>query len=345
MSATAAKTILVENDVITSLSISAPDTVGQANGFLLTAKALGRRGRELPATFTYASSNTGVLAIASDGFVLAGSPGTATLTVSSSGISATKSVRVGAAPVPIKIVFLTPPTTTQKQIAYASAARWQRLFTGPLTGNTVSVPAGSCDPGSPAGTYAPADGITLMMSFGSDIGGGVGNARSCIFREGTGSGQLTTVVGIVRIDIPYFDLRPDARMNVMGHEIGHALGVGAYDVMFSALVTGFADSPDPRYVGAEGFRQYKLAGGTATSGIPLCPQTIGCSGHYRGDQVFREIMSFGGETVSAISIGYLIDLGYKMDVTRGEPYTVTFPQGAVPVTNNRSPVAYDDIRP
>jgi hypothetical protein len=90
--------------------------------------------------------------------------------------------------------------------------------------------------------------------------------------------------------------------------------------------------PNPRWIGPEARRQFVLAGGVDSGGVPLETETeipAGAYGHWRLSRMPEEIMTtFAGRSsnwpeggpLSAITLGALADLGYPIRMSGADPY-------------------------
>lgn len=105
-------TITVSTTTVASVTVTPPTATANVGGTAnLTGAAFATGGAPLPGrVFSWASSNTGVAAVTSLGVVHGTSPGTATITGTSEGKSATATVTVVLAPV--ASVTITPATGT-----------------------------------------------------------------------------------------------------------------------------------------------------------------------------------------------------------------------------------------
>ena len=122
---------------------------------------------------------------------------------------------------------------------------------------------------------------------------------------------------------------------LMLHEIGHTLGFGTnwdYLLQNPSLVYGNAivPTPDTHFSGINAIAAFNAAGGSSYTGekVPV-ENTLGISrdGHWRESVLDNELMtSRAAEAVSfplsAITIQVLADMGYRVDVTQADAYTL-----------------------
>ena len=102
------------------------------------------------------------------------------------------------------------------------------------------------------------------------------------------------------------------------HEIGHVLGIGTAGFKEG----GFLQDPngDPHFNGPLAIAAFNAAGGRNYTGkkVPLEEDW----GHWRQSVLAGELMDPSGGTLSAITIQALADLGYSVDVSQADPYTL-----------------------
>ena len=170
------------------------------------------------------------------------------------------------------------------------------------------------------------------------------------FRDIDGPGRTLAQAGVCRLreeamlpfaSVAFFDVADIDRLIDSGdatelavHEIAHALGFG---VLWRPL--GLLRDPalgvgaiDAHFVGPEAIAAFDAAGGTDYAGGAKVPvENRGGAGsanlHWRGSvlrgELMRPLNRLGvRETLSAITIRSLADLGYEVDASLAEPYTL-----------------------
>ncbi len=70
LSTSASRAQTVVADAVTTINISAPDSIEQANGFLVSATALGKKGRVLSAPLVFGTSDGSILTLGPDNTVV-----------------------------------------------------------------------------------------------------------------------------------------------------------------------------------------------------------------------------------------------------------------------------------
>jgi hypothetical protein len=121
-------------------------------------------------------------------------------------------------------------------------------------------------------------------------------------------------------------------VRVIMHEMAHVLGFGSiWDRL--GLLQG-AGSADPTFTGAAAIREFAtLRGETTPLAVPVA--NVGGPGtrdsHWReavfGNELMTGFLNTGVNPISRLSVGSLEDLGYTVDYTAADPYTLPSPQG------------------
>jgi hypothetical protein len=122
--------------------------------------------------------------------------------------------------------------------------------------------------------------------------------------------------------------------SVILHEMGHVLGVGTAWLLTELLSNPSTGNPgaDTHFVGPLAVAAFDAAGGTAYSGGKVPVENDGeagrADGHWR-ESVFRielmtpELDSYF-EPLSAITVQSLADVGYRVDVSQADAYSLPF---------------------
>jgi hypothetical protein len=135
---------------------------------------------------------------------------------------------------------------------------------------------------------------------------------------------------------------------VVLHEMLHVLGYGTIWNLLG-VATG-AGGADPRYQGGRGVAEWSLLGGSAN--VPL--ENTGAVGtrdsHWResvfGTELMTGYLNTGSDPLSRLSVASLADLGYQIDVTQADAYSLPAMLAALrlgPAAS--SPVELDVQRP
>ena len=215
----------------------------------------------------------------------------------------------------IELVFLADFTETQKNVLRYVTRRWMSVISEDLPDYEFTQGwSGTCG-GQPYEIPAGERIDDLRIYVGRfDDGGATG------FRTGYGGPSLLRqethlpVLGCMA-----FDLKR-ANLLITGlHEIGHVLGFGP---IWGNL--GFKQDPDgdTHFNGPLAIAAFDEAGGSDYTGAKVPVQKMDGS-HWRSSEFPGELMHpGGGSALSAITAQSLADLGYGVDVSQADPYTL-----------------------
>jgi hypothetical protein len=155
-------------------------------------------------------------------------------------------------------------------------------------------------------------------------GGVLGRAGGFAIRED----NWQPYYGIMEFDTDDLDrlARTGRLRDVILHEMGHVLGIGA-----SWLLTGdVTDFPlDPKYTGAAGVAAYQELGGNRF--VPLETEgSVGTViGHWReavfGNELMTGYLNSGLQPLSRMTIAALADQGYGVSLAAADPYALPNP--------------------
>jgi hypothetical protein len=143
-------------------------------------------------------------------------------------------------------------------------------------------------------------------------GGVLANARPTAFR---GMGTGLPYSGITGIDPNDIGGNQDALMDVVTHEIGHALGFTPGADVFSRWIVG------DTFTGPNAVREFNAVFGRTGTSVPLQP---GVRAHWDEAVFANELMSpataLNGDFISRVTIGALADMGYTVNYAAAEAY-------------------------
>ncbi len=272
----------------------------------------------------------------------------------------TLEAQVGGDPEPfnIELVFLNSGTQDQDDAFRTSAALWESIIKDDIyafdfSGNPAS--ANECVSGQPMISDV-VDDVRIYISI-RDIDGPqpiLGRAGPCYIRGLSDH----PIVGMMEFDIYDFDRITDQGLliPVVLHEMAHVLGIGTIWDNRELLMNPSAVTPsaDTHFIGPLAITAFDDAGGVSYTGGQKVP-VENEAGPGSQDSHWREAV-FGAELMSPfvnngvqnplsrITIQSLADLGYGVDVSQGEPYSL--PLAADLVNPDREPDIdlSDDIR-
>lgn len=298
----------------------------------------------VPVTWT-TGANSGSISIAnslsdsfgnaSPGQWLLGSAATQTLTASSSAVPGTTfsfTARTVTSLYDIELRFIGAGGTDVMRDAFRSAAaRWRTIITGDVHNTRVTASAGSCISWQPAVDTLVND--VLIYARIANIDGPsniLARAGPCLIN----AGSRLTAMGIMEFDesdLPTL-IANGGIVDVIQHEMGHVLGIGTlWNVAPRTLLSG-SGSNDPFFNGIAGRAGFAAVNTVTFSGNPVPVENTGGSGtrdsHWRETTFGREIMTgFYNSGVinplSRVTIGSLEDLGYQVNYSAADPFTIT----------------------
>ncbi|HEU0300428.1 MAG TPA: leishmanolysin-related zinc metalloendopeptidase, partial [Longimicrobium sp.] len=291
------------------------------------------------------TATTSASGVASAGsWVLGPTAGPNTLTASVAGLAAapvsfrgTGCAGAGAG-YKLTLCFTTSMTASQRAAFENAAARWATVITGDLPDESGEVPAGSCGSGSPRMDMNYDDLLIFAGIEHIDGPGAVlGSAGPCFVR----TGSFHPVIGIMRFDVA--DVERLEQQGSFGfvilHEMGHVLGVGT---IWNAK--GLLQNPstaslirDTHFSGASAIAAFDAIGGsTYTGGAKVPVENTGgpgtANGHWRETILGRELMTgflnAGTNPLSLLTVRSLTDVGYTVDASAADAFSVTLTDGA-----------------
>lgn len=244
----------------------------------------------------------------------------------------------------IDLVFVgDEPAATHKALMEDAVELWETIITNDVIDidfATRPIPADDCLKGQPEFTGLVDDlRIYVGLEPIDGAGGTLASAGFCRYRTPSGF----PVVSQIRFDADDLDgLGEDGTRRVMLHEIAHALGFGlswrpSGLLENPSFVNGEKVSPPPdtHFTGSNAVAAFEAAGGTDYDGgkVPVENEFGGSGGqdnHWRKSVMGSEIMTWSlGDTAtfSAISIQSMADLGYSVDISQADAYTLPNLQG------------------
>lgn len=306
---------------------------------------LGRPARGIPVAFAVsegggallkATATTAADGRASVGAWRFGAPGTQALLATVAGAPPV-TVRGTATPVPvgrfdIEVQFLAPLPTPEQQAAFLAARdRWEALIVGDVPDITGSIAANSCF--NPPDTPAIPGGVDDIVIFAGIVPidgprGILAQAGPCV---GRATGPGLPAVGLVvfdEADVPLLTTGAGLA-DVALHEFAHALGFGIY---WGPFLRG-GGTVDPWFAGEgaqQGFAVVESPAVPYTGNIVPVENTGGAgtrNAHWRESVLQNELMTGfyrAGTTnpLSAITAASMRDLGYEVDDTRSDGFTL-----------------------
>ena len=251
-----------------------------------------------------------------------------------------KATAPGSSSFDIDVVVVGSASSTYRSALQSAASTWERILTTSLADLDFSddpIPAADCMTGQPE-ISDTVDDVRIFVRLASidGVGGTLAYAGPCYRRLSSGLPVISTIT----LDSDDLAVRSAStnRQTIL-HEMGHALGFGTRWYTFSLLrkpsLNRFGDRisppPDTHFVGPLAAAAFDAAGGSAYTEGKVPVEHLGGAGnrdaHWRESVLEHELMTptlSRGRTqpLSAITIQSLADMGYGVDVTRAEAYSL-----------------------
>ena len=243
----------------------------------------------------------------------------------------------------IDLVFVGSISSKYRTAFETAAQRWEQIIAGDIPNHRLSSSARSLLNWLYPGTTAPevVDDLVVYVKI-EEIdgeGGTLGQAGLDMWRAPS---SLPIVAGI-ELDQDDLGTMSNAKLSALIlHEIGHTLGFGtipwddpnllqnsSLDVLYNNPIV---PAPDTHFSGANAIAAFNDAGGSSYTGakVPVENAFGGAGGqdsHWRESVLGNELMTSGvgsatTHPLSAITIQSLADIGYRVDVTQADAYTL-----------------------
>jgi hypothetical protein len=243
----------------------------------------------------------------------------------------------------IDLRFLEPLPTAEQQAAFLAArTRWEQIIVGDVTNFPGGLPADGCGapsistPSLPA-LPGPIDDVVIFAGIRPIDGSRniLAQAGPCLVRSTSG----LTLMGIMIfdiVDIPLLEERAGLA-DVATHEMAHVLGLGTLSPWDQLLVG--AGGNDPHFTGSAARQAFAASLNPANpfTGNSVPVENLGGpgtrDGHWRESVFANELMTgfynSGVNPLSAVSATALRDLGYVVDDSRTESFTLPLRLGGL----------------
>jgi hypothetical protein len=221
------------------------------------------------------------------------------------------------APFTITVVFSGGLNTAQKNAFKKAARRWSRVIVGDLP--DVTVGGQLIDDVLIEASGVPIDGPGGILGQAGPTHLRPPNAGAAAFIPAKGRMQFDTA------DLA--SMQADGSLNdVITHEMGHVLGIGT--IWASKGLLSSPNTNNPTFTGANAKKEYGVLRGTGAAPVPV--ENTGGPGtrnsHWRETVFKNELMtgfvSSAKNPMSRLTVASLKDLGYVVDLTRAERYSL-----------------------
>ncbi len=237
-------------------------------------------------------------------------------------------VPVTATPYDIVIRPIGSIDPAQLAVFETAAQRWERTITADVPDVPVSGFTG-CTEQAPPVSLIDDLVIDVQIVYIDGAGGVLGQAGPC---------ATSTADGLPRAGTMRFDSADVARwmndggfQNVVLHEMAHVLGYGTKwgaqaNPPRAALLAGSGGS-DPRFIGLRAVAEWQALSGESTA-VPVEADYGGGTAYAHwddetfGTELLTGMIGLGASPLSRLSIASLGDLGYQVDLSQADPYTL-----------------------
>jgi PKD repeat protein len=220
-----------------------------------------------------------------------------------------------------------------------AATRWHNVITADVPDSTETFDPADCGLTGQTNVVGVDDLVIWVDTIPFDAANPnlLGRAGPCRSRNIT----RLTIIG----DMAFVDTKMDGLLasnqltNTVLHEMGHVLGIGTHWNNNPSLAIGLSTDPNtcganPQFVGTNALREYHALGGTGNITIENTSGPGTCDGHWKetifGTELMTGFLNAGvANPLSSITLGSMQDLGYSIDLSKADPYSIPAPGTAL----------------
>ena len=244
----------------------------------------------------------------------------------------------------------TKPTTSQKKIIRAAADKWESVITKGLPARLIATSSpcryrGGGRNTHDFGSFVDDLSIDIRVETIDGAGGVWAQAAACNVRGGENESGLP-YISMITVDVADFSrVNSVSLRTAVTHEMGHALGIGTIDEWVGLLVNstnayqisnpGSTTLQDSHFSGTAAVGAFNEIASSYTGGKVPVENDIetltegSWDAHWResvfGTELMSSLASFNpssSDPLSKVTIAALADLGYSVDYTQAESYTL-----------------------
>ena len=240
----------------------------------------------------------------------------------------------------IEVVLIGNPSNAIRQSINEAKRKWENIIRSSVNDvdfSLLPLRPGFCLPNSPRIDDVVDDvRVFVEVTYIDGVGATAAQAGVCNVRVPSG----LPILSVIRLDNADFaDLSHALRVEIIGHELTHALGFTnsgwqRANLLRDPSLGGFksdfsTDTPDTHFVGSNAIRAFNQLGGQSYAGakVPVENSLGGPANrdsHWR-ESVFRSelmtpVISAGRNPLSSVTIGSMQDIGYSVNLNAGEQY-------------------------
>lgn len=238
----------------------------------------------------------------------------------------------------LTLCFTTDPGESRRAVFQNAAARWSAIIRADLPDARGSIPANACDQGMPSADFVYDDLVIFASIRSIDGPGGVlGAAGPCFFRAGSNLPYVGVMI-FDAADVTTLE-RGGQFSSVILHEMGHVLGIGTIWPQLGLLknASSAASRLDTYFSGTHALAGFNEIGGGTYTGQKVPVENGGGQGtinsHWRESVLRDELMTgylnpAAPNPLSVLTARSLADLGYTVDASAADAFSLTFSQNA-----------------
>jgi Leishmanolysin len=226
----------------------------------------------------------------------------------------------------------------------AAAQRWQGIITADVPDVGGPIDVSRCV--SEQSSLSFVDDLVIyagIIPFDAGSPDLLGQAGPCYFRKTS----FLTIVGTMAFVDNKMDglLQANQLTDTVTHEMGHVLGIGTHWNNVPNIATGLSSDPtqcgaNPEFIGSNAVREYRALGGTGNIPIENQGGPGTCDGHWKesifGAELMTGVLNDGvPNPLSKITLGSMQDLGYSVDLSKANAYSISAFSGSTLRTRNQ----------
>ncbi len=229
----------------------------------------------------------------------------------------------------------------------AAARRWETIIAADIPDSNQVFTTSNCVKSDVTGV----DDLVIFvdtLAFDKNNPNVLGQAGPCFVRLPT----YFTLIGkmqFVEQKIAGLQAKDQLTSTIL-HEMGHILGIGTNWAKLPNVAIGLSSDPNkcgitPQFVGVNALREYHDLGGVGNIAIENTGGLGTCDGHWK-ESVFNSELMTGiinnpnpqnptaiSNPLSRITLGSMQDLGYNIDLSKADLYSIPVTKSATRATN------------
>jgi Leishmanolysin len=215
----------------------------------------------------------------------------------------------------------------------AAAQRWQSIITADVPDIKDTIDPADCGVNGQSALGGVDDLVVYagIIPFDAANPNLLGQAGPCYFR----TPSFLTIVGTMAFVDNKMDglLQANQLTDTVTHEMGHILGIGTHWKNVPNIAIGLSSDSaqcgaNPEFIGVNAVREYRALGGTGNIEIENQGGPGTCDGHWKesifGTELMTGVLNDGvTNPLSRITLGSMQDLGYSVDLSKSNAYSIS----------------------